>query len=262
MIRRSAAAPRAEADFRLDGRVAVITGASSGLGERFARVLAAAGARVVLAARRLERLERLAGELEDAVAVSCDLSRPEQLETPVQAAVREFGRIDVLVNNAGIERSRPALEESVESFREVLEVNLVAPFALARAAAHDMIARQAGGSIVNIASVLGLVGVGHPPQGAYTASKGGLINLTRELSAQWARQGVRVNAIAPGFFASQMTEQLFSEESGYKWVARHTASNRHGLEHELDGALLFLASDASSYVTGATIPVDGGWTSI
>jgi NAD(P)-dependent dehydrogenase (short-subunit alcohol dehydrogenase family) len=262
VVGESAVAPPTEAAFRLDGRVAVVTGASSGLGERFARVLAAAGARVVLAARRLERLERLASELDGAVPVVCDLSCPEQLELPVQAAVRACGRVDVLVNNAGIERSRPALEESVESFREVLEVNLVAPFALARAAARDIISRQGAGSIVNIASVLGLVGVGRPPQGAYTASKGGLINLTRELSAQWAHQGVRVNAIAPGFFASQMTEQLFSQESGYKWVARHTAIDRHGLEHELDGALLFLASDASSYVTGATIPVDGGWTSI
>lgn len=255
-------APSAEHAFPLDGRVAVVTGASSGLGERFARVLAGAGARVVITARRLDRLERLAGELDGAVPVACDLSRSEERERPVQAAIEACGRVDVLVNNAGIERSRAALEESEEVFREVLDVNLVAPFMLARAAARDMLSRRASGSIINIASIFGLVGVGRPPQAAYAASKGGLVNLTRELSAQWSRSGIRVNAIAPGFFGSEMTEKLFSDESGYKWVARHTAMGRHGDGHELDGALLFLASEASSYVTGVTIPVDGGWTSI
>ncbi len=255
--------PQTESAFRLDGKVSVVTGASSGLGERFARVLSGAGARVVIAARRLDRLERLAAELGgDAVPVACDLSRSEDRELPVKRAIEECGRVDVLVNNAGIERSRPALEETEEVFREVLDVNLVAPFMLARAAAADMLARGSAGSIVNIASILGMVGVGRPPQAAYAASKGGLINLTRDLSAQWSPSGVRVNVIAPGFFASQMTEQLFADESGYKWVARHTAMLRHGHAHELDGALLFLASDASSYVTGAVLPVDGGWTSI
>lgn len=258
----AAETPFGEAAFRLDGKVAVVTGASSGLGERFARVLNAAGARVVLAARRLDRLEQLAAELNDAVPVACDLSRSEELELPVQRAIESCGRVDIVVNNAGIERSRPAVEETEEVFREVLEVNLVAPFMLARAAARDMLSREARGSIVNIASVLGMVGVGRPPQAAYAASKGGLINLTRELSAQWARDGIRVNAIAPGFFGSEMTDELFADASGFKWVARHTAINRHGHPHELDGALLFLASDASSYVTGAVLPVDGGWTSI
>jgi NAD(P)-dependent dehydrogenase (short-subunit alcohol dehydrogenase family) len=260
--RSSASPPPAESAFRLDGKVAVVTGASSGLGERFARVLSAAGARVVLVARRLERLEQLAAELGDATPAACDLSRGEDLEVPVQRALEVYGKVDVLVNNAGIERSRPALEETGEVFSEVLDVNLLAPFMLARAAARDMLSRGAGGSIINIASILGLVGVGRPPQAAYTASKGGLINLTRELSAQWASSGIRVNAIAPGFFGSEMTERLFSEEGGYRWVARHTAMGRHGEAHELDGALLFLASDASSYVTGVALPVDGGWTSI
>lgn len=259
----SGPAASGEAIFRLDGKVAIVTGASSGLGERFARVLTAAGARVVLVARRRERLESLAGELDGSVPVACDLSRSEDLELPVQAAIQSHGRVDILVNNAGIERSRPALEETEEVFREVLGVNLVAPFVLSAAVARDMRSRQAPGSIINIASILGIVGIGRPPQASYTASKGGLINLTRELSAQWARYGIRVNAIAPGFFASEMTDQLFSDEGGYKWVARHTASNRHGRGHELDGALLFLASEAaSSYVTGAVLPVDGGWTSM
>ena len=254
--------PLGEAVFRLDGKVAVVTGASSGLGERFARVLALAGARVVVTARRLDRLERLAAELDGALPVACDLSRSEDLALPVQTAIDECGRVDIVVNNAGIEGSAPAVEEDEQRFRDVLEVNLVAPFVLARDAARDMLARGEGGSIVNIASVLGMVGVGRPPQGAYTASKGGLVNLTRELSAQWSSSGIRVNTIAPGFFESEMTEQLFSDERGYKWVARHTPMRRQGHAHELDGALLFLASDASSYVTGHTLAVDGGWTSV
>jgi NAD(P)-dependent dehydrogenase (short-subunit alcohol dehydrogenase family) len=252
----------AENVFRLDGKVAIVTGASSGLGERFARVLARAGAKVALVARRADRLERLAEELPQSVPIACDLSASDQLELPVRQTIEAFGQVDVVVNNAGIERSRPALEETEAVFREVLGVNLVAPFVLACAAARDMLSRGAGGSIINIASIIGLVGVGRPPQAAYAASKGGLVNLTRELSAQWSPSGIRVNAIAPGFFASQMTEQLFSDESGYKWVARNTAMRRHGLPHELDGALLYLASDASSYVTGTVLPVDGGWTSI
>ena len=259
---RSETAPLGEAAFRLDGKVAVVTGASSGLGERFARVLAGAGARVVIAARRVDRLERLASELDGAVPVACDLSRGEDLELPVQKAIEECGRVDVMVNNAGIEDSAPAVEEDEQRFRQVLELNLLAPFVLARTAARDMLARGESGSIVNIASVFGIVGVGRPPQGAYTASKGGLVNLTRELSAQWSSSGIRVNTIAPGFFESEMTDQLFSDERGYKWVARHTPMRRHGHAHELDGALLFLASDASSYVTGHTLAVDGGWTSV
>jgi NAD(P)-dependent dehydrogenase (short-subunit alcohol dehydrogenase family) len=248
--------------FRVDGKVAVVTGASAGLGVRFARLLTEAGARVVLVARRKERLEELAAELDGAVVVACDLSRKEDLELPIQRAIEECGAVDIVVNNAGMESSAPAVDESVERFREVLEVNLVAPFVLSRSAARNMLERGVGGSIVNIASVLGLVGVGRIPQAAYTASKGGLVNLTRELSAQWARDGIRVNAIAPGFFESEMTEQLLGDERGRNWVARGATMGRHGLEHELDGALLWLASDASTYVTGQIVAVDGGWTSV
>jgi len=249
-----------EAAFRLDGKVAVVTGASTGLGERFARVLVGAGARVVVTARRVDKLEQLAAELEGTVAVAADLSRAEDHELPVLKAIEAFGRIDVLVNNAGMENSEPAVRESTERFREVLDVNLVAPFVLARTAARDMLERDEGGSIINIASILGLVGVGRIPQAAYTASKGGLVNLTRELSAQWSTRGIRVNCLAPGFFASEMTKRLLGDDRGRNWVAQRTTMNRHGLPHELDGALLFLASDASSYVTGSTLTVDGGWT--
>jgi NAD(P)-dependent dehydrogenase (short-subunit alcohol dehydrogenase family) len=253
------------AGFRLDGKVAIVTGASSGLGARFARVLDSAGARVVLVARRLERLEALAGELTDALAVKCDLQKTEELDDVVKAATDKYGRVDVLVNNAGMVDSAPALDEPLELFRDVIAVNLIAPFALAQRAARAMLDGEdgdRGGAIVNVASILGLRGVGQIPQAGYAASKGGIVNLTRELGAQWARKGIRVNAIAPGWFESEMTSDMFAEESGHKWVARRAPMGRHGKEGELDGALLYLASDASSYVTGQILAVDGGWTSV
>lgn len=255
-------APLNERAFRVDGKVAVVTGASSGLGQRFARVLAGSGARVVLVARRLDRLEELAAELDGAIPVACDLSRIEDAHLPVDRAVAEFGRVDIVVNNAAMESSAPAIEEDVDRFRQVLDVNLVAPFVLARTAARDMLARGAGGSIINVASILGLVGVGAIPQAAYCAAKGGLVNMTRELSAQWSAKGIRVNAIAPGFFPSELTEQILGDDRGRNWVSRRTPMGRPGAADELDGAVLYLASDASSYVTGTTLSVDGGWVSI
>jgi len=249
--------------FRLDGKVAVVTGASGGLGERFARVLTGAGARVVLVARRVDRLEKLAEELPGALTVACDLSQPADQELAVRRAIEHFGRVDIVVNNAAMESSAPATEEDVEVFRRVLEVNLVAPFVLARTAARDMLERGEPGSVINIASILGLVGVGRIPQAAYTASKGGLVNLTRELSAQWSQHGIRVNAIAPGFFPSELTTtRILADDRGRGWINRHTPMGRPGEVHELDGALLFLASDASTYVTGTTLSVDGGWVSV
>jgi NAD(P)-dependent dehydrogenase (short-subunit alcohol dehydrogenase family) len=251
------------ARFGLEGKVAIVTGASAGLGARFVRVLDAAGAKVVLVARRRERLVQLAAELRDALPVAQDLSRVDDAGTVVEQALERYGRVDVLVNNAGMVDVHPAEDESLDEFRRVIDVNLVAPFALAQHAARAMLTGGEGGTIVNVASMFGLVGVGQIPQAGYAASKGGLVNLTRELAAQWSRKGIRVNALAPGWFESEMTGEMFAEEGrGRDWVARRAPLGRHGHEGELDGALLFLASDASSYVTGHVLTVDGGWTAI
>lgn len=246
--------------FDLRGRVAIVTGASSGLGARFARVLDAAGMRVVLTARRTERLGALAEDLTEPLVVAADLADDAAPAAIIAAAVARFGRLDVLVNNAGASADVPALDLDVDEFRRVLEVNLVAPFALARAAARTMVERG-GGSIVNVASQFGLVGTS-AGLSAYSASKGGLVNLTRHLAAEWGRTGVRVNALAPGYFESEMTQDLFADERLHAWATRQTPMRRTGREGELDGALLYLASDASSFVTGAVLAVDGGWTAV
>ena len=254
-------APFDTAGFGLDGRVVLLTGASSGIGERFARVLHAAGGHLVLAARRADRIEALAGELEGAVAVPCDVTRDDDLRRLVTEALDRHGRIDVLVNNAGIADPQPAEDEPVDLFRDVLAVNLTAAFVLTQLVGNHML--DAGrGVVVNVASVLGLVAAGQIPQAGYTASKGGLVNLTRELAAQWARRGVRVNALAPGWFRTEMTELMFEDEGGRRWIRRKTPMGRPGEPGELDGPLLFLASDASSYVTGHVLTVDGGWTAV
>lgn len=242
----------------------MVTGASSGLGVHFAEGLAGAGAAVVLAARREERLESLRAELEgrgaEVLAVRCDVADEAQVDDLARRALARFGRVDVLVNNAGVATTIPALGDTVDGFRRVLEVNLVGAFACCRAFAPGMIERG-GGSIVNVASILGLVGVGVIPQASYNASKGGVITMTRELAAQWARLGVRVNALAPGYFPSEMTAGLDNDE-GARFIRRRTPLGRAGRPDELVGPLLLLASDASTYVTGQVLVVDGGWTAI
>ena len=251
------------APFRLEGKVAIVTGASGALGARFARVLDAAGARVVLAARRTERLEQLATDLRDAHVVSCDLALEGAPSSLVAATLAHYDRVDVLVNNAGTSQPTPAFDETTDKFAATLRINLVAPFELARECARAMIAAETGGTIVNVASIWGLVGVGQIPEAGYAASKGGLVNLTRELGAQWARKGVRVNCLAPGWFRSEMTEGLmFGDENAERWIRQRTPMGRGGEEDELDGALLFLASAASSFMTGQVVCVDGGWTSV
>jgi len=248
--------------FSLEGKVVVLTGASSGLGHRFARRLGDTGAAVVLAARRAERIEPLAAELPEASAVPCDLTAPGAPAELVAAALDLYGQIDVVVNNAGISRVLAAVDDDVDEFRRELEINLVAPYELARLGARWMLEAGRPGSIINIGSVLGNGGGGRLKVPGYAAAKGGLHNLTRELASQWARKGVRVNAIAPGWFATEMNADMFSTSGGMSYIVDNTPMGRPGAEGELDGALLFLASNASTYVTGQVLFVDGGWTAI
>ena len=250
------------APFRLDGLSIILTGASSGLGHRFARVLAAAGADVVVTARRAERLQGLVEANDRLLAVPCDVTGPGAAAMLVEAAVDAFGGVDAVVNNAGISRVLPALDDDIDDFRAELEINLVAPYELARTAARWMIDNDRAGSIVNIGSVLGHGGGGRLKVPGYAAAKGGLHNLTRELASQWARKGVRVNAIAPGWFETEMNTDMFGTDGGMSYIVDNTPMGRPGTEGELDGALLFLVSGASTYVTGQVLYVDGGWTAI
>jgi NAD(P)-dependent dehydrogenase (short-subunit alcohol dehydrogenase family) len=249
--------------FRLDGRTVIVTGASSGLGSRFARVVAAAGATVVVGARRRERLEALVDDLRagggEAVAVECDVTVDSDVDSLIAAGIEESGRIDVLVNAAGIAPDEDEEIESPDLFRRVLEVNAVGLYSCTRAAAGVMLDRGAG-SIVNVASISGLVAGDGPDTPSYAASKGAVINLTRELAVRWAPRGIRVNALAPGWFPSEMTAETLSSDAGLQFVNERTPLGRPGHADELDGALLFLASEASSYVTGHTLVIDGGWT--
>jgi len=251
--------------FGLTGRVAVVTGASSGLGVGFATALAQAGASLVLAARRADRLESLAAKLGEAgvevLPVACDVTDSSQVDALKDACLERFGRVDILVNNAGTTEVVPAEDETEEAFLRVLNVNLNGSFYCAQRFGRVMLDAGAG-SIINVASIFGFVGSGSIPQAGYAASKGAVVNMTRELAAQWARRGVRVNGIAPGFFRSEMTEEMFADERSMSWLRKKTPAGRPGEVEELAGAVIFLASDASSYVTGQTIAVDGGWTAV
>ena len=243
--------------FRLDGKVAIVTGASSGLGVAFAQAFAEAGADVVLGARRVEKMAQTAALVEDAgarsLSVQTDVAVPEQCTGLVDAAMETFGHVDVLVNNAGLGTAVPATRETPEQFRSVIDVNLNGSYWMAQACARVM---APGSSIINISSVLGIVS-GGLPQAAYSASKAAIGGLTRDLAQQWgSRKGIRVNALAPGFFVSEMTDEY---PPGYlDLVISQLILRRSGDPAELAATAVWLASAAGGYVTGQTIVVDGG----
>lgn len=249
--------------FSLAGRTAIVTGASYGLGVRMATTLAEAGANVVLAARSVDKLQETAKLVEGhgvkALVQGCDVADPEQVKATVAAAWSAFGRVDVLVNNAGVSADAGVMPEKVpdELFSQTMLVNVNGLFTFCREVGARMLADGKGGSIINVASVLGLGGSSYMPAG-YQASKGAVVNLTKNLATSWGGRGVRVNALCPGWFPSEMTSPFFALESFTQRVHAMTPMGRIGREHELDGALLFLASDASSFVTGTEVVVDGG----
>jgi NAD(P)-dependent dehydrogenase (short-subunit alcohol dehydrogenase family) len=243
----------------LDGRVALVTGASSGIGARFAAVLAGAGARVYACARRAERLEQLAAEHPGVVPVACDVAEAGDREAAVARALAEAGRLDICVNSAGTSAPGPAEDVTLEDFRRVMAVNVEGLFGMTQAAVRPMLDAGAG-SVINVGSMFGQVASAPVPEAAYVASKSAVVGLTRELAAQWAPRGVRVNAIAPGWFPTEMTAELLADERSRHWLERTCPMGRPGRIDELDGVLLFLATDASTYCTGQTIVVDGGWT--
>jgi NAD(P)-dependent dehydrogenase (short-subunit alcohol dehydrogenase family) len=253
-----ALSPVADA-FRLDGKVAVVTGASSGLGVAFAQALAEAGADVALGARRVDRLQDTKKLVEDAgrraITVPTDVVKPEDCQNLIDETVAQLGRVDILVNNAGIGTAVPATRETPDQFRQVIDINLNGAYWCAQAAGKVM---ESGSSIINISSVLGITTAGLP-QAAYAASKAGLNGLTRDLAQQWTgRKGIRVNSIAPGFFASEMTDQYppdYLEMMKFRILAGRTGDPK-----ELAATVVFLASPASGYITGQTLPVDGGLT--
>ena len=252
--------PILQSTFGLDSHVAVVTGASSGLGAHFARVLHAAGATVVLVARRADRLKALTDELGNrSLFITADICSADARTEIVARTLDELGRIDILVNNAGISHpGQPrASEESMDEFARVLDVNVSSLFGLCQVAGATMLARGTG-SIVNVGSILGLVG--SPGDVAYSASKGAVSSLTRALAVQWANRGIRVNCLAPGFFPTEMNTELFEREAAMKWLRRTCPTGRAGALAELDAALLFLCAPTSTYCTGQVVAIDGGWT--
>ena len=248
--------------FALDGRTAIVTGGSRGLGLEMAEGLAEAGAALMLCARREQWLtptvEELRGRGFKVEGAVCDVANPEQVQAVVDATVAAYGRVDILVNNAGISWGAPAETMALDKWQKVLDINLTGAFLFAQAAGRMMLKQQYG-RIINVASIAGLQSASVGPSFAgYVASKAGLLGLTRELAAKWGRQGVRVNAIAPGFFHSRMADAVIEQVEDY--IKATNPLPRVGDAGELKGVVVFLASDASNYITGQTIVVDGGGT--
>jgi len=251
--------------FDIRGQTAIVTGASSGLGVTFVETLAERGVNLVIAARRYEKLVEVAEDVSgkygvQVVPVKADVSQEDQVINMTKTAMEKFGSIEILVNNAGIASLSPSVDMSLEEWKKVIDVNLTGVFSCARTAAREMIKKKYG-KIVNIASIYGAVGDIFPTA-PYYASKGAVINLTRALAIEWASNKINVNAIAPGFFPSEMTEPVFRDENALKYILSRTPLERTGEPLDLKAALIYLTSPASNYVTGQTIFVDGGWTAL
>jgi len=251
--------------YDITGQTAIVTGASSGIGVVFAEALADCGANVVICARRQEKLEKVADNLRECtgakvLALSCDVTDEKVVEDMVDKTVEEFGSVDILVNNAGTSAISPSTEMPLEDWKRVIDVNLTGVFICARVVARKMI-EQDYGKIINIASIYGEVGdiFNAAP---YYASKGGVVNLTRSMAVEWAKNNINVNAIAPGFFPSEMTGPIFQDKETYDYIKSRTPLGKVGNPSELKGALVFFASPASECVTGQILEVDGGWTAL
>lgn len=253
--------------FEMKGQVALVTGCSSGLGVQMARALASAGCNVVPIARRLEKLEEVAASIKadfgvEVLPLRCDITSTEQVEDVVAKALERFGRIDVLVNNAGTGAVAPAEEITDAQFENEFQIDLFGSFKVARAVAAKAMIPAKYGRIINIASMYGLVGNKIAPASPYHAAKGGVVNLTRALAAEWGKHGITVNSICPGYFYTPLTVETLNSEYFQNYAKQVIPLERYGNEGELDTAVLFLASPASAYVTGVALPVDGGYTCV
>jgi len=251
--------------FDLKGSVAVVTGASSGLGVQMAKALARQGADLVILARRKEKLEQVAEEIRElgvkCLPIVCDVNDIEAIKRAAEITEKEFGKVDILINNAGSGGVAPAEETSDEMWYHTINLDLNGVFMVAREFGKIMIKNKYG-RIINIASMYGMVGNMAHPSSAYHAAKGGVVNMTRALAAEWAKYGITVNCICPGYFVTELTQDVLDTEYFTNYMKQTVPVGRYGREGELDSTAVYLASEASSYVTGAIIPVDGGYTCI
>jgi gluconate 5-dehydrogenase len=251
--------------FDLTGRVAIVTGCSTGLGVQMAKALASQGATIVALARRQNLLDQVAAELKEtygveAIGIACDITKTESVEAAVDATLEKFGRIDILINNAGTGAVAPAEDITDDQFANEVNIDLFGSFKVARAVAKKAMIPAKYGRIINIASMYGLVGNKIAPASPYHAAKGGVVNLTRALAAEWGDKGITVNAICPGYFYSPLTVDTLNSEFFQNYARTMIPEARYGNEGELDTAALFLSSPASTYVNGVILPVDGGYT--